>query len=270
MDTFDLTGRVAVVTGAGSADGIGFACARLLGRMGAAIAVTGRTPRVHDRAAELRRDLDVHVTSYDGDLTDPTWVPSLAASIIDDHGALHVLVNNAGMTSVDDDTDASGDIGATTPERWRDGLDRNATTAYLISRAAVPHLTAEPGGRIVNVASVTGPVAAMRGEVAYAAGKAAMVGLTRALAVDLAGAGTTVNAVAPGWIATASSLEHELVLGRGTPVGRCGTPEEVASAVGWLATPGAAYITGQVVVVDGGNTMAEERVVVGSGVAVTG
>jgi 3-oxoacyl-[acyl-carrier protein] reductase len=114
-------------------------------------------------------------------------------------------------------------------------------------------------GRLISVASVTGPVMAMRREPAYAAAKAALVGLMRALAVDYAGVGITANAVAPGWIATGSQTEHEARQGLATPLGRSATPEEVASAIAWLATPGAAYVTGQCIVVDGGNSIAEER-----------
>jgi 3-oxoacyl-[acyl-carrier protein] reductase len=114
-------------------------------------------------------------------------------------------------------------------------------------------------GRIVMVASVTGPVMAMRAESAYAAAKAGMVGLARSLAVDFAPDGVTVNAVAPGWIATGSQTAHEREQGLGTPMRRSATADEVASAIAWLCTPGAAYTTGQCLVVDGGNSIAEER-----------
>jgi 3-oxoacyl-[acyl-carrier protein] reductase len=114
-------------------------------------------------------------------------------------------------------------------------------------------------GRIVNVASVTGPVVSNPRSGFYSAAKAGMVGLTRSLAIEVGRKGITVNAVLPGWIQTGSSSESETIAGRNTPIGRSGTPEEVAEVVAFLASPAASYVTGTTVVVDGGNSVQEYK-----------
>jgi 3-oxoacyl-[acyl-carrier protein] reductase len=254
---FDLTGRVALVTGAGSASGIGMATARLLAELGATVAVAATSDRIAERVTEL--ESAGHVASgHRADLTDEQQAAHLVAEVVERHGALGVVVNNAGMVSVGSASE-SGSLLAMDLATWRAGLARNLDSAFLVSRAALPHLVGGGWGRIVNVTSVTGPVMAMRDEPAYAAAKAGMVGLARSIAVDFGAAGVTANAVAPGWIATGSQTPHEAQQGERVPVGRSATPVEVASAVAWLCTPGAAYVTGQCIVVDGGNSIAEER-----------
>jgi 3-oxoacyl-[acyl-carrier protein] reductase len=246
-----------LVTGAGSASGIGMAAARLLAELGASVAVTSTTDRIEERAAELL-SLGGASSAHVGDLTEEDQVARIVGEVVSTHGGLDIVVNNAGMVSVGTSAEGGGLLGMGLAT-WRAGLSRNLDTAFLVTREALPHVMRRGRGRIVNVASVTGPVMAMTDEPAYAAAKAAMVGLARSIAVDFASVGVTANAVAPGWITTGSQTGHEFEQGLATPLGRSATALEVASAIAWLCTPGAAYVTGQCLVVDGGNSVSEER-----------
>lgn len=253
----NLHGQVALVTGAGSPDGIGFAAARALAADGAAVVLSATTDRVHDRVAELTRS-GYEATSVIADLMEPGSALRLARVATSIADRIDICVNNAGMIAVGGSaTDA--DLATTTDEQWLDGLHRNLTTCFAVTRAVIPHMRHRGYGRVVNVASTSGPVQAFVGDVAYHAAKSGMVGLTRAVALEVAGAGITVNAVAPGWIATGSQLPDEVLAGSLTPMGRSGNPAEVAAAIRFLADPNASYVTGQLLVVDGGNSLPENR-----------
>ncbi len=249
------THRSVLISGAGSETGIGFASAKLFTEIGYRVFITGASSRVLDRAKEIS------AIGFVADLTDEDQVSKLIKEVEINFGGLDVLVNNAGMTSVlaPINEDGGKSVFEISYENWKFEIARNLDTAFLLTKAALPLLRKSTSGRIINVSSVTGPVMAMHGDAAYAAAKAGLVGLTRSLALDEARYGITANAVSPGWIATGSQTSSEAAERLKTPLQRSGTANEVAVVITGLADAQNGYLTGQNIVLDGGNSIAEER-----------
>ena len=254
---FSLQGQVALVTGAGSAEGIGFAAAKLLAELGAEVAITATGQRIHQRASDLR-ETGHNTQAYIADLTDRPTTKSMIETVIFDFGRIDILVNNAGM-SMEGSPEQMSEFVEMSDEDWDATIARNLTTCYNVTRLVLPGMIAHKYGRIVNVSSVTGPMVSSPGASAYSAAKAAMVGMSRSIALEVAQHNITINNVAPGWVSTASQMEAEMIASQYTPFGRAGTPTEMATMIAFLAMPAASYITGQMMVVDGGNCLQENK-----------
>ncbi|MEK9941941.1 MAG: SDR family oxidoreductase [Gammaproteobacteria bacterium] len=249
--------HVALVTGAGSPSGIGFATAQILKQAGARIAITSTTDRVHQRRQELGEDELTFATV--ADLTQTKDVTDLLHQVEDALGPVDILVNNAGMVQIGRD-EPSSPLSEMSDEKWRYSLDMSLTSAFKMTRAVLPSMIERQYGRIIHISSVTGPLVGIAGSSVYGTAKAGMLGMTRSLAIEVGAKSITVNCVGPGWIQTGSSGEAEITAGHFTPVGRPGTPEEVGHVVAFLASEEASYLTGQMIVVDGGNTIQEYKV----------
>jgi 3-oxoacyl-[acyl-carrier protein] reductase len=243
---FDLTGKTALVTGASG--GIGGAIARALHRQGAAVMLAGTRQAVLEAlAAELGERAHVAVA----DLGDPAAADALVKRAEEAMGKLDVLVNNAGLTR-------DGLALRMKDEDWQKVLDVNLTAGFRLARAALRGMMRRRAGRIIGITSVVG-VTGNPGQANYAASKAGMIGMSKALAAEVASRGITVNCVAPGFIISpmtdALTPEQKERITGAIPIGRIGNPEEVAACVVFLASDEAAYVTGQTVHVNGGMAM---------------
>lgn len=252
-----LEGHVAMITGVAKMNSIGFATAQVFVTEGADLALVDISPKVHECAAALRESGRI-VTSHTADLTKMEEVRAAVGEAEAAHGRLDVLVNNAGMVVYGEEEDftAFQDL---SEEQWDFDIAINLKTQFTVTRTVIPGMIERRHGHIVNISSVTGPVVANPEEVVYAAAKAGVLGLTRGLALDVAKYAITVNAVGPGWIDTGSTTEAERIAGLNTPMGRAARPEEVGKLIAFLASDEASYITGQLIVIDGGNTIQEYK-----------
>ena len=254
-----LTGKHAVVTGAGR--GIGAAIAKTLAQQGAKLSLMGRTAHLLEaQAASLKDTTEVQTLAMDVTLAD--WVEKAFKQAAKSFGPVDILVNNAGAA-------VSAPFGKTSPELWQEMLSVNLTGAYLCCHAALPAMIERGWGRVVNIASSAG-LTGYAYVSAYCAAKHGVIGLTRALALEVAQKGVTVNAVCPGYTETdivktavanivaktgKSEADARAALTANNPQGRMIQPEEVANAVLWLCAPGAESVNGQAISLTGGEVM---------------
>ncbi|HEX6074508.1 MAG TPA: glucose 1-dehydrogenase [Micromonosporaceae bacterium] len=247
-----LEGKVALITGGGS--GIGRATAREYARQGASVVVAGRRAEPGEETIALIEKAGGTAQFVAADVTDEPDVRRMVETCVFEFGRLDVAVNNAGgefQAGPLDQQDAKG---------WRQTLDNNATSVFLCLRHQIRAMIAAGGGAIINIASTLG-VRALPGAASYVAAKHAVVGLTKAAAVEYAGRGIRVNAIAAGSVDTpmfqngpGANPQVRAFMVAKHPMGRIGTPEEIAGAAAFLASDSAAFVTGAVLTADGGWT----------------
>jgi len=246
---FDFKAEIVVVTG--GSRGLGLEIAHAFGKAGAKVVITARREQWLKEAEKFLKDEGIAVDAMICDVADAASVEQMVQQTIEKNSKIDVLVNNAGLTW--------GAPAESMPlERWRQVIDANITGTFLMSQAVGRHMLERKKGAIVNVASIAGFGGGQLNTVGYNASKAAVINLTRALAVEWAARGIRVNAIAPGLFRTRMSevlvQRAEAAIVPVAPLGRIGQPGELAPTVLFLASEGASYITGQVVAIDGGRS----------------
>jgi len=252
-----LEGRIALITGVAKTNSIGFATCGVFADEGAALAIVDISEKVHE-CAELLRKRGCEVSSHTADLTRSDQVRSAVGDAVAHRGRIDVLVNNAGMAIYGTEEFFKG-FAEITEEEWDFNIAINLKSQFNVTQAVLPGMLERGYGRIVNISSVTGPLVANPEESPYCAAKAGVLGMTRALALEVAKRGITVNAVGPGWVDTGTTSESERIAGQNAAMGRAARPEEIGKLVCFLASDDASYITGQLVVIDGGNIIQEYK-----------
>lgn len=254
LDAFSLVGRVAVVTG--GTRGIGFASARLLGQAGAAVVVSGEDAAACEQAASVLRAEGLVASGVRCDVADRAQVDALAAQVIERHGRIDVLVCNAGIAP------HMGPIATASEDDYEQTMTVNLRSALWLTSAVIPQMAQGGGGSVVLMSSIAG-IRGNRGLGVYSLSKAGLAALARNLAVEWGPSQIRVNAISPGVVQTEfarplthneAAMQRRLAL---TPLRRTGTPEDIAGAVLYLASPAGAFVTGHNLIVDGGTTIGD-------------
>ncbi len=254
-----LEGKVAIVTGGAMGNGLGIV--KVFLKYGADVIIIDNSDKLQATLQELRNP---KVLGYSGDIRDKNMMNAIVNDVITKKGKIDILVNNAGIAKLQPFVKMSDEV--------RDNhFDINIKGTWNITQAVVPHMVKNNYGRIVNLSSVTGPLVADTGEVAYATTKAALLGFTKSLAIELVKNNITVNAIMPGYIMTpmvegiakdSDATNPQSVvdgIASGIPLGRLGTIEELGELAAFLASDESTYITGQGIVIDGGSTLPETK-----------